>query len=65
MYLEADLRGDEDAEIKLSDEMDGPVLQLAGNHVDIAIMLDDHQLQKLADGLAEWGYVASNDATED
>lgn len=56
--IEADLRDDEDSMVKFSDEMDGPVLQLAGNGIEIAIALDDEHLQIIVDQLAEWGWKA-------
>jgi hypothetical protein len=59
VYLEADMRGDEDSSIFFFDGMDGPVLQLAGNGVDIAIRLDGDQLQEIVEKLADWGYTTS------
>lgn len=59
METEIDLRNDEDSEIKFSDEIDGAVLQMAGNGCDVAIRLDDEHLQTIVDQLAEWGWKAT------
>jgi len=51
--IDADLRGDEEAQVKFFDYFDGPALQLSGNGVDVILRLDYEQLQKIADQIAE------------
>ena len=58
MDAEIDLRNDEGSEIKFTDEIDGPVLQMAGNGCNVAIRLEDDHLQDIVNQLAEWGWTA-------
>lgn len=62
--IDADLRGDEDAQVKFFDHFDGPALQLSGNGIDVILRLDFEQLQKIADQIAEWGVLPADKALE-
>ena len=59
MNTEIDLSADEHSEVRFSSELDGNVLQLAGNSCEIAIRLDDRHLQDIVNQLAEWGWTAT------
>lgn len=63
--IDADLRGDEDSQVKFFEYLDGPALQLAGNGVDVILRLDYEQLQKITDQIAGWGILPGDKALSD
>lgn len=50
------LRGDEESDVVLDDDVDGPILRFIGKDGETTVELDEDRLEKLAALLAEWGY---------
>lgn len=59
MNIEADLRDDPGSEIGFSDEIDGPILQITSNGIELTVKLDEEHLQMIVDRLSDWGWKAT------
>jgi len=63
--IDVDLTGDKYSQVKFFEYLNCSALQLSGNGIDLILRLDGEHLQKIADQLAEWGYLPSEESLAD